>query len=138
MSTDLTTPAQTAAVVTGRPRDPRIDGAVLAATTELLEEVGYLQLTIAAIADRAGTSKPAIYRRWATKAHLVHEALFAVNAPDVVLEGKDLRSDLRGLVLAGLDVLGSPAARAALPGLMAEMVADPEMHADVLGPPCSS
>ena len=39
-------------------------------------EVGYADLTIAAIADRAGTSKPAIYRRWPSKAHLVHEAAF--------------------------------------------------------------
>jgi AcrR family transcriptional regulator len=45
---------------TGRPRDPRIDDAVLQATVELLDEVGYLQLTIGAIAERAGTNKPAI------------------------------------------------------------------------------
>ena len=49
--------------------------------SELLEEVGYLQLTIGAIADRAGTNKPAIYRRWPTKAHLVHEAVFPARRP---------------------------------------------------------
>ena len=68
-----------AAAGLGRPRDSRIDDSVLVATTELLEEVGYLRLTVGAIAERAGTNKPAIYRRWPTKAHLVHEAVFPVD-----------------------------------------------------------
>lgn len=33
---------------------------------------------------------------------------------------------------AGVQILGRPAARAALPGLLAEMFGDPELHADVL------
>ena len=60
----------------GRPRNPQIDEDVLRAAAELVVEVGYADLTIAAIAARAGTSKPAIYRRWPSKAHLVHEAAF--------------------------------------------------------------
>ena len=49
---------------------------MLDAAAELLVEVGYADLTVAAIADRAGTSRPAVYRRWPTMAHLVHEAAF--------------------------------------------------------------
>lgn len=117
----------------GRPRDSRIDDAVLRATADLLEEVGYLRLTVAAIAERAGTNKPAIYRRWPTKAHLVHEAVFPVNArPELMPAGEDLRADIRALVEIGAELLGRPAARAALPGLMAEMTDDPALHADVL------
>lgn len=116
----------------GRPRDGQIDQAVLRATVELVEEVGYLQLTIAAIAERAGTTKPAIYRRWPTKAHLVHEAVFpaqdlAERAPSV-----DLRDDIRILVRVALELLGRPAARAALPGLMAETAADGTLATEVL------
>ncbi len=97
----------------GRPRDQRIDNAVLEATTELLEEVGYLQLTIGAIAARAHTNKPAIYRRWPTKAHLVHEAVFPARAPaGVTPVGDDLRADIRALVTIGVELLGRPAARA--------------------------
>jgi AcrR family transcriptional regulator len=117
----------------GRPRDRRIDGAVLGAARELLEEVGYLQLTIGAIAERAGTTKPAVYRRWPTKAHLVHEAVFPAQDPEVIPVGDDLRSDIRTLVAIGVEILGRPAARAALPGLLAEMTSDPGLHADVLG-----
>ena len=105
-------PTATPAVAgTGRPRDRRIDGAVLRATAELLEEVGYLQLTIAAIAERAGTNKPAIYRRWPTKARLVHEAVFPAQGSDVIPPGDDLRSDIRSLVAIGVEILGRPAVR---------------------------
>ena len=48
----------------GRPRDPRIDAAVLSATAELILEAGYPGVTVAAVAARAGTTPPAIYRRW--------------------------------------------------------------------------
>lgn len=118
---------------TGRPRDSRIDGAVLQATAELLQEGGYLQLTIGAIAERAGTNKPAIYRRWPTKAHLVHEAVFPPQSPEEMPRGGDLRSDIRRLVAIGVELLGSPAARAALPGLLAEMNGNSELRRDVLG-----
>ena len=106
---------------------------MLEATTELLEEVGYLQLTIGAIAARAGTNRPAIYRRWPTKAHLVHEAVFSTPRPDVILRGDDLRGDIGVLVGIGVELLGRPAARAALGGLMAEMSRDPTLQADVMG-----
>jgi AcrR family transcriptional regulator len=118
----------------GRPRASRIDDAVLRATADLLEEVGYLRLTVGAIAERAGTNKPAIYRRWRTKAHLVHEAVFPIEGrAEVIPPGDDLRSDIRALVMIGVELLGRPAARAALPGLMAEMAGDSAVHADVLG-----
>lgn len=118
----------------GRPRDHRIDESVLRATTELLEEMGYLRLTVGAIARRAGTNKPAIYRRWPTKARLVHEAVFPIagRAEAIPPEG-DLRSDIRALVAIGVEFLGRPAARAALPGLMAEMAGDAALQAEVLG-----
>jgi AcrR family transcriptional regulator len=116
----------------GRPRDIRIDHAVLHATTELLEEVGYQRLTIAAVAARAGTSPPAIYRRWPTKAHLVHEAVFPSTPDDVVPADMDLRTGLRTMLLGGVQLLGQPAARAAVPGLLAELTAAPELHADIL------
>jgi hypothetical protein len=37
------------------------------------------------------------------------------------------------LVTVGIELLGRPAARAALPGLIAEMTSDPTLHADVVG-----
>ncbi len=117
----------------GRPRDSEIDEAVLRATVELLETDGYLGLTIGGVAERAGTTKPAVYRRWPTKAHLVHAAVFPPQDFRAIRAGRDLRADIRTLVRLALELLGRPAARAALPGLLAESVADSSVAAEVLG-----
>ncbi|GAB2995403.1 TetR/AcrR family transcriptional regulator [Mycobacterium bourgelatii] len=116
----------------GRPRDPRIDGAVLSATVELLAETGYPKLSVAAIAKRAGTSKPAIYRRWPSKAHLVHEAVFPIGTATEIPGTGSLHEDLAEMVRRTLAVLTTPAARAALPGLIGEMAADPTLHSALL------
>lgn len=57
--------------------DPRIERSretVLAATLDLLGEVGYGHLTIEAVAARSGVAKSTIYRHWSGKAELVTEA----------------------------------------------------------------
>ncbi len=116
----------------GRPRDPRIDAAVLDATVELLAETGYPGLLVSAIARSAGTSKPAIYRRWPSKAHLVHEAVFPIGAATEIPDTGSLRQDLREMVCRTMEILSTPAARAALPGLIGEMATDPTLHAALL------
>src|ERR1700758_824777 len=116
----------------GRPRDPRIDGAVLRATVELLAETGYPGLLVSAIAERAGTSKPAIYRRWPSKAHLVHDAVFPIGAATELPDTGTLPGDLREMVRRTMAFLTTPAARAALPGLVGEMAADPTLHSALL------
>ena len=116
----------------GRPRDPRIDGAVLSATVELLAETGYPGLLVSAIAERAGTSKPAIYRRWPSKAHLVHEAVFPISDATALPDTGSLAGDVREMVSRTAAVLTTPAARAALPGLVGEMAADLTLHSALL------
>jgi AcrR family transcriptional regulator len=116
----------------GRPRDPRIDAAVLRATVELLAETGYSSLLVSAIAERAGTSKPAIYRRWPSKAHLVHEAVFPIGAATELPDTGALPEDLHEMVCRSMAFLTTPAARAALPGLVGEMAADPSLHSALL------
>ncbi len=116
----------------GRPRDPRIDAAVLSATVELLADTGYPGLLLTAIARKAGTSKPAIYRRWPSKAHLVHEAVFPIGAATEIPDTGSLRGNLREMVCRTMAVLSTPAAKAALPGLIGEMAADPTLYAALL------
>jgi AcrR family transcriptional regulator len=117
----------------GRPRDPRIDESVLGATVELLGTSGYADLSVDAIAKRAGTSKPAIYRRWPSKAHLVHEAVFPISEATELPDTGSLEEDVREMVRRSTGVLTTPAARAAMPGLLAEMATDPSLHAKLLG-----
>ena len=116
----------------GRPRDPRIDDAALRATVELLGASGYADLSVDAIAKRAGTSKPAIYRRWPSKAHLVHEAVFPITEATALPATGSLEDDVREMVRRTTGVLTTPAARAAMPGLVAEMATDPTLHTRLL------
>jgi AcrR family transcriptional regulator len=116
----------------GRPRDPRIDAAILSATAELLVQIGYSNLTLAAVADRAGTTKSALYRRWSGKAELVHEAAFPAAPTALVAPAGNIAADIRAMIAATRDVFTSPVVRAALPGLVADMTADPELNARVM------
>jgi AcrR family transcriptional regulator len=104
----------------GRPRDGRLDDAIVAATLELLDERGYTGLTLAAVAERAGTTTPAIYRRWSSKSDLVMAAAFRTGGDDVVAATGDLETDVRTMVRWSLEKFASPAGRAALVGLLAE------------------
>lgn len=116
---------------TGRPRDPHIDGAVLDAVAEVLARVGYARLTMEEVARRAGTTKPAIYRRWPKRQELVLKALarrlaaHAMTVPDSGCVVCDLGDAVRVFltayqrmppgVLGALhtDCAGQPALRAA-------------------------
>ncbi len=70
----------------GRPRDTSIDVAVLDAADAVLDGSGYRRFTLEEVARRAGTTKPAIRRRWPTRQHLVLAVLArrlgAVQVPD--------------------------------------------------------
>ena len=88
----------------GRPRDPQIDADVLGATLAVLDEVGYGRLTLEEVARRAGATKPAIYRRWSSRQHLVLAALGrrvgAARAPDTGCTLCDLDECLKLFVAA--------------------------------------
>jgi AcrR family transcriptional regulator len=66
-----------APVTRGRPRDSRVDEAILAATFRQLIDVGYGSLSIEAIAAEAGVAKTTIYRRHPTKRDLVIASMTA-------------------------------------------------------------
>jgi AcrR family transcriptional regulator len=63
----------------GRPRDERVDAAIMASTLDLLAEVGPTGLSVDEVATRAGVSKTAIYRRYSTKDDLVVAAIATLN-----------------------------------------------------------
>ncbi len=103
----------------GRPRDPSIEPVVLETTRRLLGEVGFVGTTVQEISRQCGVNVPAIYRRWPSRLALIEDAAFStLTDVDIPVTG-DLRADLAGLVQAFEDSLGTPAARAAIPGLIA-------------------
>ena len=58
----------------GRPRSEKARKAVIRSTLALLKRVGFHELTIEAVAARAGVGKATIYRWWPNKAELVIDA----------------------------------------------------------------
>lgn len=58
-----------------RRRGATLDEAILDATWAELTEKGYAETTLEAVAKRAGTSRPVLHRRWATRRELVMAAL---------------------------------------------------------------
>jgi AcrR family transcriptional regulator len=114
-----------------RPRDPRIDGAILDAALALLAERPFADVSMAAIAERAGVGRPALYRRFRDKADLVAAAIARALPPmdDVpAAAGRTARAELRELVERAAPE--DPAGYAGLiGGLMAEHRRHPELIA---------
>jgi AcrR family transcriptional regulator len=103
-----------------RRRGAALEDALLDAAWAELQTNGYAMLTIEAVAERAGTSRAVLYRRWPSRAALViaamrrHQPMLSGEAPDT--------GSLRGDVLALLTRIS---------GRLAEM--DPETVYGILG-----
>ncbi len=89
-----------------RRRGEALEAALLDAAWEELQAAGYAGLTMEAVADRAGTSRAVLYRRWRNRPELVVAAMRR-NRPMLSGEIPDTGS-LRGDVLA---LLGRMSAR---------------------------
>ena len=116
----------------GRPRDPAIDTAVLHATKALLMEVGYSRLSVEEVARRAGVSRPTIYRRWPSKPHLVHDALYDPNQARTLPDTGDFEADVRTMLRRSFASYARPEVRAGLLGLTADLQGDVELRDSVL------
>jgi AcrR family transcriptional regulator len=108
----------------GRPRDPAIDELVLEATVALLAERGYEATTVQAISRRSGVHTSAIYRRWPNRIALIQEVTLPLFREGRFAPSGDLRRDLRRFVTAFAKQYATPAARAAIPALMAAYQTD--------------
>ncbi|NNH73306.1 TetR/AcrR family transcriptional regulator [Nocardia uniformis] len=116
----------------GRPRDPQLDAQVLTAAQELLVSEGYEATTIAAVARRAGVVTTSIYRRWPSKRALIEDAVFALDTGNHPAPTGDLRADLLAWTRLFLSAAAQPAARAAIPGLLAAYHDDRESYRRLL------
>lgn len=90
----------------GRPRDAEVDRLIMDAARELLLSKGYTSLSIDEVAERAGSAKTTLYRRWPTKDHLILSVIAQMQEDVAIPDSGDLRADLRyylGAVANGLD-----------------------------------
>lgn len=85
-----------------RRRGAALEAALLQAAWDELAAVGYARFTIEGVAERAGTSRPVLYRRWANRRDLAMAALKAqfrsvtIDVPDM----GSLREELIALMSA--------------------------------------
>jgi AcrR family transcriptional regulator len=100
--TQLDTSTDSPAIATklGRKRDHTRDAEILEAALEVLAETGYDGMTIDMVAARAKAGKATVYRRWASKAELVVDAVACMKKNDVDLESLPDTGTLRGDLLA--------------------------------------
>jgi AcrR family transcriptional regulator len=104
-----------------RRRSEKSRQATLDAALELCAEHGYAQVTVEAIAARAGVSKKTIYRWWPSKGAVVLEAVHGVALqPTVFPDTGDLAADLHTQLAGVVEVLSTPRTRSAFIGVLTE------------------
>ncbi len=117
----------------GRPRERRVDRAIVAATLEIFADDGYHALSMEAVAARAGVGKATIYRRWPGKKELVIDALATLN--DDLLPAREslparaddrIRAILRHLTDRDSDTLIGRIT----PRMLVYSVSQPDLYAD--------
>jgi AcrR family transcriptional regulator len=111
----------------GRPRDERADRAILAATLELMAELGVNDLRTDEIANRAKVGNATIYRRYRSKEELVTAAIASLVSEITVPDEGSTRDDLLALMRGAVEVYTGSLAGGLMPSLVAEMRRSPEL-----------
>jgi AcrR family transcriptional regulator len=114
-------------------RNERTRRAILDATLALLTETGYTDLTIGAIAARAGAGRQTIYRWWGGKGAVVLDALVdAVEITGMALaDSGDLRADLRLVMRATVAEFADPRISATTRAITVETLTDADLAGQV-------
>ena len=112
----------------GRPRDSRVDRAILEATRELIAERGVHEFRTEDVAVRAGVGKGAIYRRYPSKDELVTAAVGALVDEEIqVPDTGSTRSDLLALMAEAVELYRGSVAGRLMPSLVSAMAQRPEL-----------
>jgi AcrR family transcriptional regulator len=116
----------------GRPRDPRVDEAILEAALWVLRHKGWRGTTIEEVAARAGVAKTSIYRRYPSKIALAAAA--ATQERDMRFPGFDTGTawgDFTAFILGTFRMLFESVWHRILPGVFADAAEDPAVSAVV-------
>jgi len=128
MSSDVTAGAPQR----GRPRSERARKAILGAAAELLLARGLSEVSMDAVAERAGVSKATIYRWWPTKESLALDALYTewAAAPSQTRDTGSLRGDLLSMLRPWARLAGSRPYGRVVAALLTEAQTDPVFGAE--------
>jgi AcrR family transcriptional regulator len=111
----------------GRPREERVDRAIVAAALELMAESGISELRMDQVAERARVGKAAIYRRFHSKDEMVAAAVGALVSEITVPDTGSTRSDLLELMRGAVLVYTKSIAGKLMPSVVEAMRRDPEL-----------
>lgn len=115
----------------GRPRDPHLDGAVLAAAADILARDGYPGLRMDELARTAGTTKTAIYRRWPSRTAVLLDVLAErLPAPEAFPEEPDQAASMRYTARRLATAFSDPVVRNGITALIADGAVHPEVAAE--------
>ena len=71
---------------------------MIEATLHLLEQVGFADTTVQAVARHAGVGVPAVYRRWRNRIELIESAIFHSFKDTTIDPSHDLARQLQRFV----------------------------------------
>lgn len=112
----------------GRPRDRASQVAILAATRDLLVEMGYQRLSLERVARRAGVGKATIYRWWDSKLDLVLEAAAPHLEIGLVPDTGTTRGDLVAAIHQVIGTYADPIAAIVIFAVIADLEADTRLR----------
>jgi AcrR family transcriptional regulator len=111
----------------GRPRDPGLDGAILAAAEQQLRELGYARMSLESVAAAAGTSVPSLRRRFRGKADLAASVVGSLRIADLPAVAGAPRARALAVLRNFHDNLRRPDSLAIVGTLLAEERHHPEL-----------
>ena len=110
----------------GRPRSVRSHQAMLRAALALLAEVGFEAMSIDAVAARAEVGKTTIYRRYASKAELVADAIESVRTEIAISDTGSFAGDLEALIQDAAQTTLSPLGRQTVAMIISSALSNPQ------------
>lgn len=127
----MTTSTPVTPPLRGRPRDGRLDAAIVAAAVAEVGAKGWGGATIEGIAARAGVGRASIYRRWSSKYELFQYAAVSITQPSDGVDTGNFVDDLFAALMPIADMLTQPELAALLPSLLAEATNDDAVRTTV-------
>ena len=112
----------------GRPRDRRLDDALIRAAYQVFLESGFQHASLSEVARRAGVFPPALYRRWPSKAALAIEIVDRESSPDAMPDTGSIRDDLEEFFKRRLRTWSTPLFNRVLAPVVMEATTDPEVR----------
>jgi len=106
-----------------------VETRILDVTMRLLREEGFTRMSIDAIAEASGVSKPTIYRRWSGKADIATAALERLRVSESSTTGKRGMQKVRAILLNFRASLLRPNGLALIGVVLAEEAHNPELLA---------